>query len=399
MKLITTDLRELKNTITAEVTRLWNDPVSDSPFGRPGPGSMLAAASRLYALGLGRDQERALRERRTLPAFVISVGNIVVGGTGKTPFTLWLARFMSESGKKTAILSRGYGRRGNDVCRVPSGEEARPDVDVAAFGDEPLLMARGLPRVPVWVGRRRVLSGRAAIEESGAEVLLMDDGFQHLALHRDLDIVLLDAEKPFGNGRLLPLGPLREPVEHLDRAHAFVLTRADDPEKTEATRAMLRERFPRKPVFACTHRLKGFRTGPDGPLVPVQALRGRNAAAFAGIAHPESFFRALAGLGINVRATLPFPDHHLYGPSDITRIMDTVRRTGARFLITTEKDMVRLPSHIRSATLAAELDLAFGPESDSLCAHLLNSFSRKQICTPDRVSDRPHRRGFFRYFR
>ena len=211
---------------------------------------LLALGASLYGAGLHRDQGRALQQRRELPAHVISVGNLVVGGTGKTPMCLWLARFLHSLGWKPAILSRGYRRQQGGTVRVPSTGESSPAV--LAFGDEPVLLAHQAQPVPVWVGKDRWRAGALAIARDDANVLILDDGFQHLSLKRNLDLVLLDARTPLGNGAILPLGPLREPPEHLERADAIVLTRADIPEATSQTRAMIIGRFPGKPVFSCS---------------------------------------------------------------------------------------------------------------------------------------------------
>jgi len=358
---------ELRHTLSSWLIETW---YSTSRSTRLGPFRLpLLLGSRFYARGLCRDQRQARLRARRLPAFVVSVGNLVAGGTGKTPFTLWLAEYFRAQGRHPAILSRGYGRRGSEIALVPSKGEA--SAQVPDFGDEPILMARKAPAIPVWVGRTRWKSGQAAIQYSGADVLILDDGLQHLSLERDLDLVLLDAHNPFGNGALLPLGPLREPVEHLDRAHAILLTRADDPEKVHATLDMLRKRFPGKPLFSCRHRPTGLRIGLSGSRAPLEALRGQSAIAFAGIARPEAFFRSLrAETSIRLDACVAFPDHHSYKAADVARLLRLVRKNGARFLITTEKDIVRLPADIQEAVLSAELELDFGSDLDSLYSFL-----------------------------
>ncbi len=361
------------------VTEAWSAPYeqsSCSPMRRLLP--LLGFTTRIYLEGLRRDQARAALKRRRLPAFVVSVGNIVAGGTGKTPFVIWMARFLADEPPcGVAILSRGYGSRmgRNAVEQVPKeGDIAEL---ASRFGDEPALMARRLPEAAVWVGRDRFLSGTAAMESSGAKILLLDDGFQHLQLYRDLDIVLLDAERPYGNGELLPLGPLREPPGSLARADALVLTRAEDPGAAHATRSLLEARFPGKPVFACSHRLKCFTIGLGGPEAPLDMLRGVPVAAFAGIARPSGFFNALRESGLTLSSVLSFPDHHPYREEDIHRISDQASRSGARLLITTEKDMVRLPEPVRSATLAAVLDLDFGSDRQAIEGFLRDRIPRQ----------------------
>jgi tetraacyldisaccharide 4'-kinase len=333
---------------------------------------LLRAGSGLYALGLGQHQSQLRASASRLPAYVISVGNLVVGGTGKTPLTLWLAGYLRRKGLRAAILSRGYGRASSTIARVPA--DGRTAIQSLQFGDEPALMARKAGGVPVWVGRNRRASGAEAIRDSAAQILLLDDGFQHLSLHRDLDFVLLDASNPFGNGFLLPLGPLREPMEHLDRCHALVLTRADDMEKVRETLRFLAERFPGKPVFVCRHKPAGFREGMGGKPVPVEVVRGGTAVAFAGIAHPEAFFDSLRGMSIRLNRCVGFPDHYPYKAADAAWLLEMKERTGSDFVITTEKDIVRLPDEIQPRFLAMELELDFGvrgqEQGQDLCRFL-----------------------------
>lgn len=306
-----------------------------------------------------------------MPAFVVSVGNLVVGGTGKTPFTLWLAEHLTEHGFRVAVLSRGYGGSINEVAQVPGTGDTLPLA--RRFGDEPVLMARRLRNVPVWVGRNRYDAGLAAVRTSEARVLILDDGFQHLALARDLDLVLLDSRNPFGNGHVLPLGPLREPIKHLGRASAIILTRADDADRNEASRRLIRERFPDKPVFSCVHRLTGPAHGLGGPAIGFDRLSRAPAGAFAGIARPQSFFEALRHAGVHLKRHWAFPDHHLYTRHDLQAILDGVRRDGLHWLLTTEKDYVRLPSWFQSITLAVGITLDFGADTPLLRASILDA--------------------------
>lgn len=318
---------------------------------------MLGAASTIYGWGLAGRQSAALGRRKRLPAFVISVGNLVAGGTGKTPFTLLLAETLRERGLRPAVLSRGYGRTSRDVARVPTEGDTRSLVPL--FGDEPVLMARKAPFVPIWVGRERIRAGWEAIRTSRANVLIMDDGFQHVSLERDLDLVLLDASHPFGNGRLLPAGPLREPISSLNRADAFILTRADTAHCTTRTRDHLARLFPEKPAFACRHRLERFHMALNADEIPLSLLRETPTLAFAGIARPESFFQGLRALGIPLRAAVPLPDHKYPSATDLLSLLHQCKKAGARVLITTEKDWVRLPADLQPFVATAELRLEY----------------------------------------
>lgn len=350
------------------VHRSWYSPISSSPLLPLLP--FLYAGSKLYELGLTYDRDRERRHRRALPAPVISVGNITTGGTGKTPLTIWLARHFASMGKNPAILSRGYGRRGKDVSRVPTDGNLS---DCALhFGDEPTLMAKHLRGLAgVWVGRDRWLSGRKAIQ-SGADILLMDDGFQHLRLYRDLDLVLVDAHKPFGNGALLPLGPLREPASSLNRADAIIVTRADDPAAAARTIAQMEARFPGKPVFTCRHKLMGPRFGLDGPLIPPPRLHGYTLVAFAGIGKPKQFFDSLYRLGLHISEGIAYPDHYRYGRKDLVRLIHAGRGKDPLLFITTEKDFVRLPAPFQRTVLTAAMEMDFGSDHAAFCNFLEN---------------------------
>ncbi len=301
-----------------------------------------------------------MQYRQHLPVPVISVGNLVVGGTGKTPMSMWLANHFRAQGLSVAVLSRGYGRGSKEVSQVL----LEPDLRDASrlYGDEPVLMAARLAGVAVWVGRRRSLSGRAAIEQNGAQLLILDDGFQHWGLHRDLDLVLVDAGRPWGNGCLLPLGPLREPVEHLARAHAIIVTRVQNDNKSLGLCQELRQRFPEKPLFTCRYRPAGGRWGLVGPKAPWEVLSKQPAVVFAGIAKPDSFFRMVQNIGVESVLNLSFADHHHYRQEDLERIMAPVLAGEARWLITTEKDAVRLPNVLRELVVTLTVELDFGED-------------------------------------
>ena len=357
----------MRGGVEDALQRFWKSP--------PGEGwdpvrALSDRASGVYLALLKRAAARAKKRAVRLEVPVISVGNLVTGGAGKTPLTLFLARKLASHGP-VAVLSRGYG--GSQPAgaweRVPCRGDSRSLAKY--FGDEPVLMARKMPEVAVWVGADRRLSGRAAVE-AGARVVLLDDGFQHLKLQRDVDLVLLDASAPLGNGKLLPAGPLREPVEHLERAHALILTRARDQGVAEETRAGLRRRFPGKPVFICRHRLKELRRGEDGEAIPLEELRQGRAAAFAGIARPREFLEDLKALGVSLRAFRPFADHHFYRSGDLERLRNEFPGD-VRWLITTEKDVVRLPSRPRNDVLRAPLEVDFGKDERPFLDFLHNS--------------------------
>jgi tetraacyldisaccharide 4'-kinase len=278
--------------------------------------------------------DRRLFQQVRLPCPVISVGNITVGGTGKTPMVILLAKLLREKGRRPAVLSRGYGARTKaPVNTVSDGNRILMGWHEA--GDEPILIARSVSGVPVLTGPRRLLTGRAAIGHLGADILILDDAFQHRALYRDLDIVLIDAAHPFGNGRLLPGGPLREPAKSLGRAHFLIRTGDREPEP-------LPSEIPELPSFRGFHRPLAVLEGGTDRLLPTASLQGQKVCAFAGIGRPEAFRRSLNELASEIVSFRPFPDHHPYSPADIDSLRRLAGKTRAERIVTTEKDGVRL---------------------------------------------------------
>lgn len=271
---------------------------------------------------------RGLLSSQAFPVPVISIGNLAVGGTGKTPTVDWVARYCQGRGRRVAVVSRGYGGRGaGDVAVVSDGRQLLLSPEVA--GDEPVLLARRNPQLIVVVAPRRAQGVQTAITELGADLIILDDGFQHLAVRRDLDIVLLDAKHPLGNGRVLPAGLLREFPEVLARGDLFILTRAD---------AGIASLDLPGPVLTSRHRLADRMMALDGHSLPLDSLHGKQLVAFAGIADPESFFNDLRGKGLTLSETLAFPDHVTYNRAEIARIT----AAGGETLLTTEKDAVKL---------------------------------------------------------
>jgi tetraacyldisaccharide 4'-kinase len=279
--------------------------------------------------------DRGLFRQEKLPCPVISVGNLVVGGTGKTPMVILLAKLLREKGRRPAVLSRGYGARTKAPVNIVS-DGNRILMGWHEAGDEPVLIARSISGVPVLTGPKRHLTGRAAIGDFGADVLILDDAFQHRALHRDLDIVLIDAASPFGNGRLLPGGPLREPAEALGRAHLLIRTGCcKGSEKPLPVSSEM-------PFFRGFHRPLGVVEGQTGRLIPATSLQGQKVCAFAGIGRPEAFRRSLIELDCEIVAFHAFPDHHPYSHRDLDFLRRLAAKTGTDRIVTTEKDGVRL---------------------------------------------------------
>jgi tetraacyldisaccharide 4'-kinase len=276
---------------------------------------------------------------------VISVGNLMLGGTGKTPLVQHLALLLQRNGFRPAIISRGYGGATKERINIVSdGSKVR--LEAAYVGDEARMLADTLPGVPVLTGVVRKLPAAQAVE-MGADVLLLDDGFQHLAIRRDLDLVLFSADKLAGNSRVFPGGDLREPVRALYRAHAFVLTGVDEANIAQAVRFknLLQEKFSGKQVFFSGSRATGLvQQEKGGRRVPVwpNDLAGRRCFAFCGIARPESFQKTLKQLALEPAAFNALPDHYAYKEKAVRELVQVAENAGADCLLCTEKDLVKL---------------------------------------------------------
>jgi tetraacyldisaccharide 4'-kinase len=282
---------------------------------------------------------------KRLKGLVISVGNLTVGGTGKTPMVIWLAEKFLAEGKSVAILSRGY--RGAD-----------------GTSDEIELMKFRLQdRVAFGVGKDRFASGQRLESQQPVDVFLLDDGFQHLQLARDLDILLVDASRPMGKEWLLPAGRLREPISAMSRAGLLVFTRTENMPGTTEAISKLRE----YPVFAAQTRLLGFRRlGGDLTLLPPDAIGTGPFLAFCGIGNPQAFFRDLVNWKFTVCGNMAFPDHHRYSASDALRLQQAAKTADARALLTTEKDAQNLKAIelLDPPAYVAVIDFVVSPEAD-----------------------------------
>jgi tetraacyldisaccharide 4'-kinase len=280
--------------------------------------------------------DRQIIRQKRLPCPVISVGNITVGGTGKTPAVIVVATLLKQGGYHPAILSRGYGGKSKAPVNVVSdGENLLTGWEEA--GDEPILIAKSLPGIPVLTGAARFLTGNEAVQRFGADILILDDAFQHRQLFRDIDLVLLDKTHPFANGFLLPRGPLRENPSALRRADIILRTGAAEKIEPLPGNTGL-------PSFRGVHQPTGLVSGKTGEIAPPETLRGKKIIAFSGIGHPAAFRQGLAALGAQVVSYRDFPDHHPYQASDIDELRRLASRSGASQLLTTEKDGVRLAS-------------------------------------------------------
>ncbi len=320
-----------------------------------GTTGLLLVASRLFehlARARAHRYDNGLLKSHRLPCTVISIGNITSGGTGKTPMTMYMAKRIRRMGYKTVILSRGYkGTAEKTGGIVSNGSRLLMTPETA--GDEPFMMAQFLEGIPVLVGSDRVASGRRAITRFSPDIILLDDGFQHRRLHRDIDIVLLDAAHPFGNTHLLPRGPLREPPDALNRADALVFTRYRG--GNQAPESVLPETLREKPIFRSRHVPYIFKridplsdsagTVPCGksPSDELDTLKGERIFAFSAIADNNDFHRILTGLGCRIAGTAEFRDHHAYTSRELEQITGNAVKKEARFLVTTQKDFSKLP--------------------------------------------------------
>ncbi len=276
---------------------------------------------------------------RRLPVPVLSVGNLVAGGSGKTPFVEMLARRLLERGHRVAIILRGYRGGSTKPMIICDGQRLLFEPPMAA--DEAYLLGRHLPGIAVLTGADRYRVGRIALEQLGCEIIILDDGFQHLRLHRDLDVVLVDGANPFGYGRMLPTGLLRERPEALGRADLLVVTHADFGGDLDAIKQDLWRYAPTAPIVLAVHRPLGL-IGPHCVALPLHRLQGERVMALSGIGNPGSFEATLVRLGAHVLAHHIFPDHYIYSPADLKALSAAARAAGASMMVTTEKDMIKL---------------------------------------------------------
>ncbi len=265
---------------------------------------------------------------RKVSAKVISVGNITWGGTGKTPLIIMLARVLSARGKRVAVLTRGYGQ------------------------DEVYELQNSLAGIPVLVGRDRIRTAQEAIKKYQSEIILMDDGYQHLRLHRDLDIVAINATNPFGNGRLIPRGMLREPLENLSRANVFVITKsALGRENVNLIRQKIRSVNPEALVFEADHRPIRLVDNSKGKSVSLDSIKRKRVGVISGIEDPISFERTVSRLDSDIVYAARFEDHHIYIRDEIVEVLREFKQFDAEYMITTMKDYYRLGRVLRNVDL------------------------------------------------
>lgn len=302
---------------------------------------------------------RGVLRSKKLPCVVISIGNITVGGTGKTPMTIHVAELVKRMGYKVAVISRGYkGLAEKTGGIVSDGKTIFMEADKA--GDEPFMIANRLKNVPVVVGKNRFNAGMTALNSFKPDVIVLDDAYQHLRLKRDIDLVLLDNICPFGNHRLLPRGTLREPLSALMRSDAFILTRSDVAKEPESSynSVKLKSYARGKPIFKAIHvpyiyevvkggTLSSQTTEESSAKHGFEFLRGRTAFVFSGIAKNIDFYNTVKGFKCKVTGSSEFTDHHRYTDRDINMILQSAKESNTDFIITTEKDYARIANRIK----------------------------------------------------
>jgi len=322
------------------------------------------APAKLYELGVRARAalyEIGLFETRRLKAPVISVGNLTVGGAGKTPCVAFLARFLRGAGYEVAILSRGYKRESRGRVEVSNGKEILCGPNES--GDEPFLLAKSCPGARVVVDRDRYAAGKWLEERGRISAFILDDGYQHLRLARDLNLLLIDASDPPDQTKVIPFGRLREPITAMRRADAVIVTRSDQPFDRPALENAIR-RFARadRPIFYARHKMTELtRLDGAGSVSPVD-FAGRRVAAVSGVARPDRFVADLERLGMEIALRRDFDDHHRYTREELSVIVERAREARAEAVITTEKDAANLPADFAGSSeppiFAARIEFA-----------------------------------------
>jgi tetraacyldisaccharide 4'-kinase len=325
----------------------------------------MAVKSRLHLYNKG-----VLRQKR-LPCKVVSVGNLTVGGTGKTPVVEYIAHFLKGLGINVAVISRGYGGHAERSGGIVSNGKTML-MQVKASGDEPQLLASKLKGIPVLVGKNRYLAGQQAVTRFGSSVLILDDGFQHLPLKRDVNLLLLDSARPFGNGHCTPRGPLREPIEQVKRASAFVLTRWPGGNSSVGVVPMIETHAGRRPIFRCVHAPSGLFSAYPRESLDLRVLRRKRVFLFSGIARNDSFREAIDKLEGCVVGWLAFPDHHRYSDKDLKAVWTRAKDLHADSIVTTEKDFVNIDTEIPPAPrlMILKITISFGEDKTAFESYL-----------------------------
>jgi tetraacyldisaccharide 4'-kinase len=344
--------------------------------GFPSFAAFLFLLSRIYGGAVrlrGFLYRNGFLKSKKLPCKTISVGNITVGGTGKTPMVIYLTALIKELGYAPAILSRGYkGRAEKSGGIVSNGRTVLMSQEMA--GDEPFMLAQ-TAKVPVLVGQNRFKSGMLAVKAFQPDVIVLDDAFQHLKLFRDIDLVLLDYRHPFGNGYLLPRGPLREPLSSLVRGHGFIFTRSDDSASPDSMLSVFTSRSFKAVHLPYISRVvkaeeKGNRTFSKSPVsdqYDTEILKGCRSFAFSGIANNQDFRNTAESMGFKIEGFSEFPDHYPYSAEDFSQILHSAASVSADILLTTEKDYARIGHRMKCPfdLVVIGIKISFGEDENA----------------------------------
>ena len=306
---------------------------------------------------------------KKLPCKVVAIGNLCVGGTGKTPMTLYTANLLKNMGLKVCVVSRGY-KGGSEKKGGVVSDGSHLLMDVHQAGDEPFMMAKTLKNIPVIVGRDRFRAGTLAVKQFNIDVIVLDDGFQHRRLFRDLDLVLLDYQKPFGNARLLPRGRLREPVSALDRSHGVIFTRSQKQNPEERARHFVDKDIKLKnnrffayhEPFVNDLMISGTQVSKNSDDHGLDRLREKAVFAFSGIADNQKFLETLHRCCGTVVGFMDFDDHFTYKVKDYDAIIKAAKKANADIIVTTQKDSVKIPNHIQWPTELVIMGIHFRME-------------------------------------
>lgn len=316
------------------------------------PTWWLSWAALPYELGTrlrANGYARGWFSQRRLPVPVISIGNLTVGGTGKTPLVIEVTEWLLATGKRVAVLSRGYRRTSHEALLLVS-DGMRILATPQEAGDEPYLMAQRCPKAIVAVGADRYRLGRHVFETCGADVMILDDGFQHLGVYRDVDLLLIDATDAAGLGQLLPAGRLREPITAAKRATAIILTRAEQPRQVDDVTlrlgTALRSLPPMAQVTFRASEVVSVRTAESRSL---EWTKGKRALLVSGVGHAASFRHTAEQLGVTMLDEMVYPDHHLYSAQDVGSLDERAHKLHAELVLTTEKDAVKIHPYVSSS--------------------------------------------------
>ena len=298
-------------------------------------------------------------ETRSLPCKVISVGNITAGGSGKTPTVEYLSRLLQSKGKKIGIISRGYRRNSKKTLIVTDGK-TKPKT-WKTFGDEPYLLAQKLDNVPIIVGKSRYEAGIKMIETFNPEIIIMDDGFQHISLSRDLDIVLINSKDTKDTHRLMPVGMLRESVSNLSRADLVILTKTNTHQPSDYLINIIENL--KCPIINNKIELDDMLINIKGESYALDIINSKNVYIFSALGDHEGFEKIMVNTGAIIVGHDKYPDHYIYTPGDLKNIEENANKNGANFIITTEKDIVKIKEYNSKVNLyAVRMKMVYKPE-------------------------------------